>query len=57
MCNYTQVEFGCGHRRYTVRAWCTNYEATHRRCPPAVVGVEWRWVVTMTIGLVCKMNC
>ncbi|KAH7397548.1 hypothetical protein BKA64DRAFT_708237 [Cadophora sp. MPI-SDFR-AT-0126] len=42
MCNYTQVEFECGHRRYTVRAWCTNYETTHRRCPPAVVAVEWR---------------
>ncbi|KAH7346859.1 hypothetical protein BKA65DRAFT_478030 [Rhexocercosporidium sp. MPI-PUGE-AT-0058] len=42
MCDYTQVEFRCGHRRYTVRAWCTNYETTHRRCPPAVVAVEFR---------------
>ncbi|KAK0103763.1 hypothetical protein ONS95_005766 [Cadophora gregata] len=42
MCNYTQVEYECGHRRYTVRAWCTNYETTHRRCPPTVVAVQWR---------------
>merc|ERR1711881_495036 len=28
--------------RFTVRAWCTNYETTHRWCPPAVVAVEWR---------------
>ncbi|RAL67909.1 hypothetical protein DID88_008634 [Monilinia fructigena] len=43
MCDYTQVEFRCGHVRYTVRAWCTNYETTHRRCPPNVVAVEFRW--------------
>ncbi|KAB8304799.1 hypothetical protein EYC80_004143 [Monilinia laxa] len=42
MCDYTQVEFRCGHVRYTVRAWCTNYETTHRRCPPNVVAVEFR---------------
>ncbi|XMA20338.1 hypothetical protein WAI453_013129 [Rhynchosporium graminicola] len=42
MCDYTQVDSRCGHRRYTVRAWCTNYETTHRRCPPAVVAVEFR---------------
>lgn len=22
MCDYTQVEYACGHLRYTVRAWC-----------------------------------
>lgn len=22
MCDYTQVEYGCGHLRWTVRAWC-----------------------------------
>ncbi|PMD55359.1 uncharacterized protein K444DRAFT_538435 [Hyaloscypha bicolor E] len=37
MCDYTQVEFRCGHVRYTVRAWCGNYETTHKRCPPSVV--------------------
>ncbi|PBP16691.1 hypothetical protein BUE80_DR012554 [Diplocarpon rosae] len=42
MCEYTQVEFRCGHCRYTVRAWCTHYEKTHKRCPPAVVAVEYR---------------
>jgi hypothetical protein len=42
MCDYTQVEFRCGHVRYTVRAWCTNYETTHKRCPPSVVAIEFR---------------
>jgi hypothetical protein len=44
MCDYTQVEFRCGHVRYTVRAWCTNYETTHKRCPPSVVAIEFRYV-------------
>ncbi|KAH7364022.1 hypothetical protein BKA65DRAFT_446540 [Rhexocercosporidium sp. MPI-PUGE-AT-0058] len=43
MCYYTQVEFKCGHRRYTVKAWCGNYERTHRRCPPVVVAIEFRF--------------
>jgi len=43
MCDYTQVEFRCGHVRYTVRAWCTNYETTHKRCPPSVVAIEFRY--------------
>ncbi|KAH8790876.1 hypothetical protein F5882DRAFT_324239 [Hyaloscypha sp. PMI_1271] len=42
MCDYTQVEFRCGHVRYTVRAWCTKYETTHKRCPPSVVAIEFR---------------
>ncbi|KUJ07390.1 uncharacterized protein LY89DRAFT_660688 [Mollisia scopiformis] len=42
MCDYTQVEFRCGHVRYKVRAWCTNYEETHKRCPPSVVAIEFR---------------
>jgi hypothetical protein len=46
MCDYTQVEFRCGHVRYTVRAWCTNYETTHKRCPPTVVAIEFRYVVS-----------
>ncbi|KAH8772320.1 hypothetical protein BGZ57DRAFT_824618 [Hyaloscypha finlandica] len=43
MCDYTQVEFRCGHVRYTVRAWCTKYETTHKRCPPSVVAIEFRY--------------
>ncbi|KAG9249235.1 hypothetical protein BJ878DRAFT_410981 [Calycina marina] len=43
MCDYTQVEFNCGHVRFTVRAWCSNYETTHRRCPPTVVAIEFRY--------------
>ncbi|KAH6673242.1 hypothetical protein B0J14DRAFT_66824 [Halenospora varia] len=42
MCNYTQVEFRCGHVRYTVRAWCHVYESTHIRCKPQVVAIEFR---------------
>ncbi|TVY69011.1 hypothetical protein LSUE1_G010067 [Lachnellula suecica] len=42
MCNYTQVEYRCGHVRYTVRAWCINYETTHIRCKPSVVAIEFR---------------
>lgn len=26
MCEYTKVEYACGHLRYTVRAWC---ESSH----------------------------
>jgi hypothetical protein len=44
MCDYTQVEFRCGHCRYTVRAWCVTYEKTHVRCRPNVVAVEFRFV-------------
>ncbi|KIN03607.1 hypothetical protein OIDMADRAFT_158299 [Oidiodendron maius Zn] len=44
MCDYTQVEYECGHLRFIVRAWCTNYETTHRRCPPTVVALEFRYV-------------
>ena len=39
MCDYTRVEYKCGHVRYTVRAWCVRYEQTHVRCPPSVVAV------------------
>ncbi|KAH7378527.1 hypothetical protein BKA64DRAFT_244506 [Cadophora sp. MPI-SDFR-AT-0126] len=42
MCEFTHVEFRCGDVRYTVRAWCTNYEKTHIRCPPWVVAIEYR---------------
>ncbi|KAJ5035570.1 uncharacterized protein L3040_008036 [Drepanopeziza brunnea f. sp. 'multigermtubi'] len=42
MCEYTQVEYRCGHVRYTVRAWCIDYETTHKRCPPCVVAVQYR---------------
>ncbi|KAF1343668.1 hypothetical protein BDV97DRAFT_305684 [Delphinella strobiligena] len=42
MCDYTQVEFRCGHIRYTVRAWCVKYQESHKRCPPNVVAIEYR---------------
>ncbi|KAF2720190.1 hypothetical protein K431DRAFT_227085 [Polychaeton citri CBS 116435] len=41
MCDYTKVEYSCGHVRYLVRAWCVRYQETHRRCPPNVVAQEW----------------
>lgn len=39
MCDYTQVEYSCGHLRYTVRAWCVKYQETHKRCPANVVAI------------------
>ncbi|TVY17526.1 hypothetical protein LARI1_G008553 [Lachnellula arida] len=42
MCSYQQVEFRCGHARYIVKAWCTAYETTHKRCPPLVVAIDFR---------------
>jgi hypothetical protein len=37
MCDYTEVEYKCGHVRYLVRAWCVVYQQTQQRCPPNVV--------------------
>ena len=37
MCDYTQVEYSCGHLRYIVKAWCTSYPETQKRCPLNVV--------------------
>ena len=28
MCDYTQVNYECGHVRYVVKAWCTRYQET-----------------------------
>ena len=57
MCDYTRVEYACGHLRFTVRAWCKSlllehrvetdqtgikYQETHKRCPPHVVAIEYR---------------
>ncbi|KAF1977353.1 hypothetical protein BU23DRAFT_452374 [Bimuria novae-zelandiae CBS 107.79] len=42
MCDYTQVHYKCSHLRYTVRAWCTKYQETQKRCQPNVVAVEYR---------------
>ncbi|KAF2165311.1 hypothetical protein M409DRAFT_24161 [Zasmidium cellare ATCC 36951] len=42
MCDYTKVEYACGHLRYTVRAWCLKYQETHKRCPANVVAIEYR---------------
>ncbi|PVH70808.1 hypothetical protein DL98DRAFT_123369 [Cadophora sp. DSE1049] len=43
MCDYSKVNFRCGHRRYIVRAWCKSYEVTHKNCPPKVKATEFRW--------------
>ncbi|EGP88666.1 uncharacterized protein MYCGRDRAFT_39210 [Zymoseptoria tritici IPO323] len=42
MCEYTKVEYACGHLRFTVRAWCIKYQESHKRCPANVVAVEYR---------------
>lgn len=39
MCDYTQVEYACGHLRYIVKAWCTTYPETQKRCPLNVVAM------------------
>lgn len=39
MCDYTQVNYKCGHVRYLVKAWCIRYQQTHERCAPNVVAV------------------
>lgn len=39
MCDYTQIEFRCHHRRFTVRSWCVKYQETHKRCPANVVAM------------------
>ncbi|KAG9666518.1 hypothetical protein KCV03_g10405, partial [Aureobasidium melanogenum] len=43
MCDYTKVQYRCDHLRYTVRAWCVRYQESHKRCPPNVVAVEYRF--------------
>ncbi|KAH7092979.1 hypothetical protein FB567DRAFT_160499 [Paraphoma chrysanthemicola] len=40
MCDYTQVQYKCAHSRYVVRAWCTKYQETHKRCPANVVAMH-----------------
>ncbi|OAL42575.1 hypothetical protein IQ07DRAFT_581525 [Pyrenochaeta sp. DS3sAY3a] len=42
MCDYTAIQFKCVHKRYIVRAWCTKYQETHKRCPANVVTWEYR---------------
>ena len=37
MCDYKQVEYACGHLRYIVKAWCTTYQETQKRCPLNVI--------------------
>ncbi|KAF1813954.1 hypothetical protein P152DRAFT_299083 [Eremomyces bilateralis CBS 781.70] len=51
MCDYTQVEYACGHLRYTVKAWCVKYQETHRRCPANVVAIEYR--LNEKCGIAC----
>ncbi|KAK7972453.1 hypothetical protein PG994_015354 [Apiospora phragmitis] len=42
MCDYTQVEYSCGHFRFRVQRWCAHYERTHRVCPPNITTGELR---------------
>ncbi|WPH00361.1 Hypothetical protein R9X50_00318800 [Acrodontium crateriforme] len=43
MCEYSQVEYACGHLRFIVRCWCTKYQETQKRCRPNIVAVEYRF--------------
>ncbi|KAH8690395.1 hypothetical protein GQ44DRAFT_636909 [Phaeosphaeriaceae sp. PMI808] len=40
MCDYTQIQYKCSHLRYVVKAWCTKYQETHKRCPANVVAMQ-----------------
>ncbi|KAF2036715.1 hypothetical protein EK21DRAFT_51355 [Setomelanomma holmii] len=51
MCDYTQVQYKCSHLRYVVRAWCTKYQETHKRCPANVVAMQVFWSISSTIVL------
>ncbi|KAK8011749.1 hypothetical protein PG989_000009 [Apiospora arundinis] len=42
MCDYTQVEYSCGHFRFRAQRWCSHYERTHRVCPPNITTGELR---------------
>ncbi|KAF2179140.1 hypothetical protein K469DRAFT_513870, partial [Zopfia rhizophila CBS 207.26] len=42
MCDYTEAHYKCSHLRYMVRAWCTKYAETHKRCPANVIALEYR---------------
>ncbi|KAK6844135.1 hypothetical protein PG995_014245 [Apiospora arundinis] len=46
MCDYTQVEYSCGHFRFRVQRWCSHYERTHRVCPPNITTGELRGLPT-----------
>jgi hypothetical protein len=43
MCEYTRIDYICTCVRYTIRAWCTTYETTHKRCSLNVVAIEERY--------------
>ncbi|KAF2002134.1 hypothetical protein P154DRAFT_431479 [Amniculicola lignicola CBS 123094] len=40
MCDYTEIRYSCNGVRYQVKAWCTKYQETHRRCPTNVVTIK-----------------
>ena len=56
MCPYTRVGYTCGHCRYTVRAWCENYERTHIRCHVRVVALERRYVIIWFSSYSCGLR-
>ncbi|PVH68609.1 hypothetical protein DL98DRAFT_440850 [Cadophora sp. DSE1049] len=56
MCDYTKVNFRCGHRRYIVRAWCKSYEVTHKKCPPKVKATEFRYRNVLPITRVVNIH-
>ncbi|KAF4474888.1 hypothetical protein CGGC5_v005887 [Colletotrichum fructicola Nara gc5] len=42
MCDYTQREFRCSHKRYIVSRWCKKYIRTQERCQLCVTHFEYR---------------
>lgn len=53
MCDYTQVNYQCGHVRYIVKAWCVRYQQTHERCAPNVVAT---WVTPERIPVGMRLT-
>ncbi|KAF3811767.1 hypothetical protein GCG54_00014519 [Colletotrichum gloeosporioides] len=50
MCDYTQREFRCSHKRYIVSRWCIVYIRTQQRCQPCVTHFEYRYVTTISFS-------
>ncbi|KAK3367343.1 hypothetical protein B0T24DRAFT_682477 [Lasiosphaeria ovina] len=42
MCDFTQIEYACGHFRWIASLWCSKYRQTHERCEPNVVHFDTR---------------
>ncbi|KAF4914431.1 hypothetical protein CGCF415_v002327 [Colletotrichum fructicola] len=42
MCNWTEREFCCEHKRLIANEWCFKYINTHKRCHPKVTHRDYK---------------